>query len=279
MNVPEKLCAQGALTFSFASTRFALTMFAFTTFGFTLMLTGCKPDAAVQKGAVVGAGPNALKTDPAPDAATLGTVMGTVQFTGAPPARVRIDMSQDPACGLTGGTNLAEQYVVERGKLANVFVYVKDAPHYNVPMQPVVVDQKGCRFEPHVAAIAAGGSVEFRNSDPTMHNVHSMAVQAGNRSVDISQGPGAKPQDLTFREAETMVPVRCNNHPWMNAFLNVSPNTFFAVTGTDGQFQIPGLPAGNYTLAFVHEKLGEKDVPITVKALGRTPVTVAFSSN
>lgn len=244
-----------------------------------LALTGCKPDAAVKKGEVVGAGPLALKSDPAPDAATLGSVNGTVQFNGSAPARVVIDMSQDPACALSGGTNLSEQYVAEHGKLANVFVYVKNAPRFKTTMQPVVMDQKGCRFTPHVIAIAAGGTVEFRNSDPTMHNVHTMAVQAGNRSVDISQGPGATPQQLVFQDAETMLPVRCNNHPWMNGFVNVSPNTFFAVTGTDGHFEITGLPAGNYTLAFVHEKLGEKDVPVTIKALGQTPATVSFSSH
>lgn len=242
-------------------------------------LTGCKPDAAVSKGAPVGTGPVALKYDPAPDAATLGSVSGTVEFAGVAPARVAIDMTQDPACSFSGGTNLSEQYVVDHGRLANVFVYVKGAPHLNQPMQTVVMDQKGCRFVPHVVAVAEGGSVEFRNSDPTMHNVHSMAVQAGNRNVDVSQGPGAKPQVLSFHDAETMLPVRCNNHPWMNAFINVSPNTFFSVTGTDGRFQITGLPAGNYTLAFVHEKLGEKDLPITVKALGHTPVTMSFSSH
>jgi hypothetical protein len=73
-----------------------------------------------------------------------------------------------------------------------------------------------------------------------------------------------------------MMPVRCNNHPWMQAFLNVAPNRFFAVTRDDGTFSIPGLPPGTYTLAAVHEKLGEQDTQITVSANGRVRQDFSF---
>ena len=241
-----------------------------------LLLTGCKPDAAIRKGETVGAGTAAPTYDPMPDAASTGTLTGTVLFSGAAPARVPIDMSQDPACSLTGGANLSEQYVVDHGKLANVFVYVKNAPHLQTPGAPVPMNQKGCRFTPHVVAVAVGGTVQFTNSDPTMHNVHTMAVQSGNRSIDVSQAPGAPAATLTYNAAENMVPVRCNNHPWMNGFVNVSPNTFFAVSGSDGSFTIPNLPQGTYTVAFVHEKLGEQDMQVTVKPQARTPITATF---
>jgi len=143
--------------------------------------------------------------------------------------------------------------------------------------QAATIDQKGCRFLPHVVAVYQGGSVSFTNSDPTMHNVHTMPVQVGNRSVDVSEGPGGKPESVQFKDAENMLPVRCNNHPWMNAFVNISPTPFFAVTGTDGSFKIAGLPAGNYTIAFVHEKLGEQDLPVTITAQKSTTITTDFN--
>ncbi len=241
------------------------------------LLSGCKPDAAIRKGAVVDYG-NEIKYDPAPNAARTGTVTGSVRFEGAAPVRVPIDMSQDPACSLADQPNLSEQVIVDHGHLANVFVYVKGAPHLKAPSAPAVIDQRGCRFQPHVVAVAAGGTVEFRNSDPAMHNVHSMAVQAGNRNIDLSQGPGAKPEQLFYREAENLIPVRCNNHPWMNAFINVAPSVFFAVTASDGSFSISGLPEGTYDLVFVHEKLGEQHAQVSIKPQTSSPVTVTYKA-
>lgn len=244
-----------------------------------LLLAGCKPDAAVKNGAVVDNPKSGKAAVPAPNPATLGDISGVVHFNGKAPARVKIDMSQDPACAF-GPANESEQYIVQKGMLANVFVYVKNAPE--VPLSPamltpVVIDQKGCRFTPHVAAVVKSGSVEFRNSDPTMHNVHSMPVQVGNRSTDVSQAPGAKPETLHFSDAENMIPIRCNNHPWMNAFLNVSPTPFYAVTDPTGAFHINGVPQGNYTLVFVHEKLGTQEVPVTVKAGGTAQASATFT--
>ncbi len=255
----------------------ALRALPLVALGFVVLCTGCKPDAAVRRAAVLD--DQGVKFDSAPNAASTGVLTGTVLFSGAAPARVPIDMSQDPACALAGGTNLSEQIVADRGKLANVFVYVKNAPKLRPSKDPIVVNQKGCRFVPHVVAVQAGGAVQFTNGDPTMHNVHSMAVQVGNQSVDISQAPGAPPAVVNLPVAENMLPVRCNNHPWMNGFVNVSPNSFYAVSGTDGTFTISGLPQGTWTVAFVHETLGERDVQVNIKPQERTPVTATYNAN
>ena len=235
-------------------------------------LAGCKPNTPAQKNQEAASSNAQPARPPAPplDPATLGTVTGTVHFAGKPPERIRIDMSQDPVCSMMGGDNFAEQYVVQNGKLANVYIYVKSGPAAamsapSATTAPVVLDQIGCRYVPHVIAIMQGGSVEFRNSDGTMHNIHTMPTVAANKEIDVSQGPKGAPQVRQFTQPEVMMPVRCNNHPWMNAFINVSPTPFFAVTDADGHFEIKGLPSGTYTLAAVHEKMGEQDMTVTVK--------------
>jgi plastocyanin len=135
---------------------------------------------------------------------------------------------------------------------------------YPAPTEAAVLDQKGCRYVPHVLAAMVGQPVEFRNSDPTMHNVHMQPTVAGNQQVDISQPPNGGTMRHNFAKPELMLPVRCNNHPWMQAFLNIAPNPFFAVTGDDGHFVIHGLPPGNYTLVAVQEQLGQQQANVTV---------------
>jgi plastocyanin len=207
---------------------------------------------------------------PALDPATLGIVSGTIRFSGKTPERVKIDMSMDPVCSITGGDNYSELYMVKDGKLANVYVYVKSGPSaaMSAPARVnaliPVMDQTGCKYVPHVIALMRGGSVEFRNSDGTMHNVHTLPTAEGSQPIDISQGPKGTPQVKQFNQPEVMVPVRCNNHPWMNAFINVSATPFFAVTDSEGHFTISGLPAGTYTLEAVHEKMGEQTMTVAV---------------
>ena len=245
-----------------------------------LMMAGCKPDSAVRTGATIDSKPSSsAAATPAPPA-NAGEVKGTVKFSGKAPARVPIDMAMDPGCTLAG-QNQTEQFVVADGKLANVYIYVKSgAPDSKAAnaAPAVVLDQKGCKYVPHVIAVQQGAKVEFHNSDPTMHNVHTMPAVSGNSAVDVSQGPMGAAESRAFNSPEIMLPVRCNNHPWMNAFINVAPNQFFAVTSADGTFTLRGLPPGNYTIAAVHEKLGEQDMPVTVPANGTAKADFAFAA-
>ena len=247
-------------------------------------LEGCKSSDSVQQSNGVSRETTPVTLQPSKplDPATLGIVSGTIHFSGKVPEPVKIDMSMDPVCSITGGDNFAEQYVVHDSKLANVYVYIKSGPPAAMSAAaptppPVVMDQIGCKYVPHVVAMMRGGSVEFRNSDGTMHNIHTMPTLEGSQPIDISQGPKGTPQLKQFNQPEVMMPVRCNNHPWMNAFINVSATPFFAVTDAEGHFSISGLPTGDYVLAAVHEKMGEQDINVTVKPHETVKADYSFS--
>src|SRR5919204_1487710 len=185
-------------------------------------------------------------------------------------------MSQDPACK---GTNEAETLVVDGGKLANVFVYVKDGlgnRTFDVPKDPIVLDQKGCRYHPHVLGVMAGQTIKIVNSDPTTHNIHP--TPKDNREWNESQPPKAAPLEKSFAREEIMLPVKCNQHPWMKMYINVVKTPFFAVTDKSGKFEIKGLPPGTYTVAAVHERLGEQDQKVTVGAKETKNVDFSFGA-
>lgn len=241
---------------------------------------GCKKPAARNPSA---AGNTNSTTAPAPNAqidpATAGSVSGTIRFDSKAPTPIVIDMTQDPACGQT--PNMTEQYVVHDGRLANVFVYIKDGLGNRIYMPtktPIVLNQRGCRYIPHVIGAMVGQPVEFRNSDRTMHNIHIVPPGSDDDSgFDISQAPMAGAEQHNFRAAGLMIPVRCNNHPWMEAFLNVVKNPFFAVSNAEGKYEIQGLPPGTYTLVAVHEKLGSQSQQITIQSHKASTGNFAFS--
>jgi hypothetical protein len=238
-----------------------------------VLLPGCggkKEETAEQPAATPSAAPAATPIDPA----TAATVSGTVSFDGTPPPAAKIDMSQDLACK---GTNTAEAIVASGGHLANVFVYVKDGlgnRTFDIPKEAVTLDQSGCRYHPHVLGVMASQELKIVNSDPTTHNIHPQPKD--NREWNESQPPQSAPLDKSFAREEILLPVKCNQHPWMKMYINVVKNPFYAVTGADGKFEIKGLPPGDYTLAFVHEKLGEKDEKVTLAAKDSKTVDETF---
>ena len=208
------------------------------------------------------------------DPATAASVSGTVSFDGTAPKAVKIDMSQDPACK---GANQSETLVADGGKLANVFVYVKEGlgnRTFDAPKEAITLDQQGCRYHPHVMGVMVGQNVEIKNDDPTTHNIHP--TPTNNREWNESQPPKAAPLEKNFGREEIMLPVKCNQHPWMKMYVNVVKSPFYAVTGADGKYELKGLPPGDYTLAFVHEKLGEQTQKVTLAAKDSKTADQAF---
>jgi plastocyanin len=228
-----------------------------------LLLSACskKEEPAKPEAKATPAAAPATPVDPA----TAATITGTVKYPGAAPKPVKIDMSQDPAC--KGGDNTVEALVVNNGNLENAFVYVKDglgSRTFDVPKDPVTLDQKGCRYHPHVLGIMTGQTLKVLNSDPTTHNIHP--TPKDNREWNESQPPKAAAIEKTFAREEILLPVKCNQHPWMKMYVNVVKSPYYAVTDKDGKFTLKGLPPGTYTVAVVHEKLGTLTQQVTVGA-------------
>jgi plastocyanin len=204
-----------------------------------------------------------------------GSITGAISFTGEAPAPKTISMDADAACAQTNPNPQTEDVIVKDGKLANVFVYIKDGKTtegqksitsfaFEVPATEVALDQKGCRYIPHVLGIMAGQKLRVTNSDPTAHNVHPSPKS--NKEWNQSQPAGAQPIIQSFSRPEVVVPVKCNQHPWMKANIGVLRHPLYAVSGENGTFEIKGVPPGTYTVATWHEKYGEKTQSVTVGA-------------
>jgi hypothetical protein len=225
-----------------------------------LFLLGCESRPAPQPSSTAPTPSAAVVTI---DPSTAGSIAGTVAFKGAAPKPPMLDMSQDPAC--PPEPQPSEALAVKNGKLANVFVYVKDglpAGSFAAPGEPAVLDQKGCRYIPHVLGVMTGQHFKVLNSDIAQHNVHPMP--ASNPQWNESQMPSGQPIAKHFARTEMMIPVQCNQHPWMRAYVNVMSHPYFAVSAADGTFEIKNLPPGEYTVAAIHEKLGEQTMKVKV---------------
>ena len=195
------------------------------------------------------------------------TISGTIKFTGTKPVMPKIDMSDEPVCkGKYQAPRTKEDVVVNaNGTLDNVFVYVKAglpaSYHAAAAATPVVLDQDGCRYHPHVFGLMAGQSLQIKNSDGIAHNIKAKGVK--NRPFNISQ-PTTMTTARTFTAPEVMVALECNVHGWMKAWVGVLPHTFFAVSGANGTFSIKGLPPGTYTIEAWHERYGTQTATVTV---------------
>ena len=244
-----------------------------------LLITGCGKTTPERTEGPRAAAP--VKPTPI-DPSIVGTIAGQVSFAGRKPKVHVIRMDADPAC--TKG-NSAPVYAEDgkmnaNGTLPNVFVYVKSGAEKYVfapPTQPAVLDQAGCMYQPHVLGLMAGQPLQVVNSDNTIHNVHIRPEK--NREWNLSQLPGAPPIIQEFSRPEIMFPVECNQHPWMKAYIGVTANPFFAVTGSEGTYAIKGLPPGRYTVAAWTATFGTQEKEISIAPSEEAMLDFTFNSN
>ena len=196
-----------------------------------------------------------------------GKVTGKVNLQGQPPKFKALQMDADPACAKKHSGPVYPEAVIVNGKgaLRNVFVRVKsglEGKTFAVPEEPVTLDQEGCLYKPHVLGIQARQKLKIVSSDDTTHNIHPLPKE--NREWNVSQAAGSDPIMQSFSQPEVSIPVKCNQHSWMRAYVHVLSHSFFAVTGEDGTFEIKGLPPGKYEIEAVHELFGAMTQSIEV---------------
>ena len=223
----------------------------------------------------------------APYSGPTGTISGVVSFNGTPPAPKKIDTTADPICGQKNPNLQTDDTVVKDGKLANVFVYVKEGSveggkkvgdySWATPTTEVQLDQNGCHYVPHVLGVQVNQKLKITNSDATTHNIHPTPKL--NQEWNQSQSAGQGPIEKSFSRAEVLIPVKCNQHPWMKSYIGVMKHPLFAVSSPDGAFEITGVPAGTYTVVAWREGGAagtEKTMQVTVPANGTAKADFAF---
>jgi hypothetical protein len=206
-------------------------------------------------------------------------VTGKVTLEGQAPEAKEIDMKGVAECAKLHANPVFEEtvWVGEKGELANVVVSVKAdeaaALGGEVPKEPALLDQKGCQYVPHVLAMMVGQQLKVKNSDPFLHNVHSLAQT--NPAFNFGQATKDDGKPVDPPKAPENIKLKCDVHPWMSAWIIVLDHPFFGVSKEDGTFAVKGLPDGEYTLQAWHEKYGTKEEKVTVKD-GKSDKPVEF---
>ena len=246
--------------------------------GLVPLLLACGGDAG--EGGSEGGADGGAQEAPV-DLSNAGSVSGTVTFTGTPPAPEPIDMSAEEECAAAHeDTPMKHAAIVgPDGGLADVFVYVKEglpAGAWPTPDEAVTLDQEGCRYQPHVLAVQTGQDLEIKNSDGLLHNINT--TPSANRGFNISQ-PTTMTSTRQFTRPEVMIPVRCDVHGWMEAYVGVTEHPYHAVSSEQGTFTIDNLPPGNYVLEAWHERYGTQTANVTVEANGQATVEFRYDES
>jgi len=209
-----------------------------------------------------------------------GSIVGTVKYDGPLPHAKLIHMDADPICYAINKGNVHAQSVVvgNDNTLGDVFIYIKSGltnGNYPAPEQTAVINQAGCNYSPHVIGVMAGQKVKFLNPDGTLHNVHAMCRI--NPEFNASMPDFRKEMETSFNTPEFMFPIRCNVHPWMQAWIAVMSHPFFAVSDPSGKFEIKNVPPGTYEIEAWHEKLISQTATVTVTGNSSQKLDFTFS--
>lgn len=202
-----------------------------------------------------------------PDAVMAGgTLKAHVRKDGERCKRTVVQMDADQFCAKAHDKKVGSEtcIVSKEGDVMYAIVYVKDGlgdQTFEPPADKAVFDQHGCMYVPHVLTVQAGQTIIIRNSDATLHNIHSFAEKQ--KAFNFAQPTQGAEKEVSFTQPE-FVKVKCDVHPWMSAHVGVFAHPFHAVTAKEGACEIANLPAGEYTIAAWHEELGEIEQKVTI---------------
>jgi len=217
----------------------------------------------------------------AADSTPLGSasISGTISFEGTAPAMPTVRMNRE-CSEVSEGHKALNVVVNENGTLKNVFVHITaglpDGYSYASPSEPVVFDQHGCMYIPHVFGVQVGQEIKVLNSDPFLHNLHALAEK--NRPFNFGMPKQGDERLHSFRVTETMLKIKCDVHPWMGAYAGVVDHPYYSVSGDDGNFAIADLPAGTYTVTAWHEEYGESVQTVTISDGESANISFSFAS-
>jgi len=192
-----------------------------------------------------------------------GTLKGHVKYDGKPPKKKKLRMDADPVCGSAhSGPVYNENFkMAADGSMEEALIYLKGVSYSKgAPSESAILDQKGCIYEPHVFGMMAGQQLLIKNSDATLHNIHSMPKV--NKEFNFAMPKVVKEKKSTFKKSEpNPFYIKCDVHPWMKTWVLVSDHPYFAVTDKEGNFSISGIPPGTYEVICWQEKF--KKMPLT----------------
>ncbi|MBJ80087.1 MAG: hypothetical protein CMH60_02095 [Myxococcales bacterium] len=237
--------------------------------------SAAKPKAEAQKAAEP-----AKEEAPAEPAGEPGNIKVTVNFEGTAPKMEPLSRKQDPFCAKTK-MNAENVLVNDNNTLRNVVVKLTKGVRgkFDTPAEPAVLDQQACMYRPRVLTMMAGQTLQIKNSDTTLHNVHTYQGEAKKTVFNTAMPPNAKALEKTFSDGNEIITFRCDVHPWMAGFVYVGDHPFHGVTSTDGTVTLSNVPAKKYTLETWHEKYGFQKTEVVVEAGKTAEVTIGYKAD
>jgi plastocyanin len=203
------------------------------------------------------------------------TIKGVANFSGKAP-EMKVPKKRKDAEICKAKDIKYNAVLADKGKLADVFVRLSNDSvkgDYKAPKEHALISQMDCMYTPRIQGVVAGQTIDIKNGDATLHNVHT--YKGAESWFNKPQIKGSDPISQEMPEDPKIIKFACDVHPWMHGFVVVTSHPFFAVTGADGTYSIPKVPAGEYAIEAWHSEFGLKTAKVKVED-GKT-VEVDFS--